>query len=295
MDAPTTPRPSWRERHALLRRFARPLSHGLVIAGLLFGAYLFIVVAPSSQSVGFDAFAYWNVSLPEPYTIPVGALGSFNYSPPLALVAEAFSIVDWWVFWFLWTMLLVGTVVWIAGSPTWILVAFALPFVALELYHGNIHILLAAAIVLGFRHPWTWAFVLLAKPTAGVGLLWFVVRREWRSLWIALGTTAAICLVSLLAMPSMWVDWIDLLLRSPGTSPLSPNVFIPLWVRLPIAALLVIWGARTDRRWTVVVSSMLALPVLWFAAPAMLIGIIPELRGRSGGSLDLKLGSRTAI
>jgi hypothetical protein len=31
----------------------------------------------------------------------------------------------------------------------------------------------------------------------------------------------------------------------------------------------------------VVVSSMLALPVLWFAAPAMLIGVIPDLRERS--------------
>lgn len=280
MDDPTAPRPSRRERHALLRRFARPLSHGLVVAGLLFGAYLFIVAAPNTQSVGYDAFAYWNVSLPEPYTIPVGALGSFNYSPPFALIAEAFSTVDWWVFWFLWTMLLVGTVVWMAGSPPWILAAFALPFVTLELYHGNIHILLAAAIVLGFRHPWTWAFVLLTKPTAGVGLLWFVVRREWRSVWIALGTTAIICLASLVVAPALWVDWIELLLSNASHVPLSPNFSIPLWVRLPVAVLLVIWGARTDRRWTVVVSSMLALPVLWFAAPAMLIGIIPELRAR---------------
>ena len=46
------------------------------------------------------------------------------------------------------------------------------------------------AIVLGFRWPFTWAFVLLTKVTPGVGLLWFAVRREWRSLAIALGDGA---------------------------------------------------------------------------------------------------------
>ena len=47
---------------------------------------------------------------------------------------------------------------------------------------------------------------------------------------------------------------------------------------MPLAVVLVVWGARTDRRWTVVISSMLALPVLWYAAPAMLIGVLPDVR-----------------
>ena len=38
------------------------------------------------------------------------------------------------------------------------------------------------------------------------------------------------------------------------------------------------WFDRIDRRWTVVVSSMLALPVLWFSAPAMPIGVLPDVR-----------------
>ncbi len=263
---------------SIARRYARPVGLGLVVAGLLFGAYLFLVVAPEAQTFGFDAFAYWNVTMPDPYSMPVGALGSFNYSPAFALVADWFSALDWWVFLWFWTMFLVGTVVWIAGSPGWVLVAFAVPFVALELYHGNIDILLAAAIVLGFKHPWTWAFVLLTKPTSGVGLLWFVVRREWRPLGIAIGTTLVVAAVSYVIAPSAWFDWIDLLLRNVGTTPLSSDIAVPLWLRLPAAAALVVWGARTHRRWTVVVSSMLALPVLWFAAPAMLIGVIPDIR-----------------
>jgi hypothetical protein len=77
---------------------------------------------------------------------------------------------------------------WLGWRRTLLVLAF--PPVALELYHGNIHLLLAAAIGLGLRYPWTWAFVLLTKVTPGVGLIWFAVRREWRQLGIALGVTA---------------------------------------------------------------------------------------------------------
>lgn len=264
----------------LLRRWARPIGIGLVIAGWLWLAYAMLVITRKVQSFGYDAFAYWNVSMPDPYDIPVGALGAFNYSPAFAQVADWFSVVDFWVFLYFWVWLLVGSLIWIGGSPGWIAVAFAIPFVAIELYHGNINILLAVAIVLGFKHPWTWSFVLLTKPSAGIGLLWFAVRGEWRSLGIALGATAAIAAVSFVLAPSAWFGWIDLLVGNIGVEPLSSHIAIPLWVRLPLAAVLVIWGARTDRRWTVVVSSMLALPVLWYAAPAMLVGVIPDVRAR---------------
>ena len=73
----------------LLRRYAKPIGVGLVFAGLLFLLYLFGVTAPLAQSFGFDAFAYWSVSMPEPYDVPVGGLGSYNYSPAFA---QAF---DW--------------------------------------------------------------------------------------------------------------------------------------------------------------------------------------------------------
>jgi hypothetical protein len=262
----------------LARRYAKPVAVGLVFAGLLFLAYVFLVTAPLTQSFGYDAYAYWSVTMPDPYGIPYGALGSYNYSPAFAQVADWFSRVDLWVFLWLWLCLLVGSVIFLAGSPGWVPVAFAIPFVALELYHGNIHILLAVAIVLGFRHPWAWSFVLLTKPSAGVGLLWFVVRREWRPLFIALATTAAIAAVSFVLAPSAWFAWFELMIDGVGQPPLSSNIRIPLWIRLPAAVVLVIWGARTDRRWTVVVSSMLALPVLWFAAPAMLLGVLPDLR-----------------
>lgn len=266
---------------SLVQRYARPVGLGLILAGLLFGAYLFAVVAPQMRTFHHDAFAYWNVSLPHPYAIPWLELGSFNYAPPMALLFDHFDAVDWHTFSVLWLSLLAGSVIWLGWSPLWILAAFAFPPVAMELYGGNIHLLLPVAVVLGFRHPWAWSFVLLTKPSAGVGLLWFAARGEWRALGVALGSTAALCLVSLLVLPSLWTDWVGVILGNLGRPVPANAVDIPLWVRLPAAAVLVVWGARTDRRWTVVVASMVALPALWFGSFAMLVGVIPELRRRS--------------
>ena len=49
---------------------------------------------------------------------------------------------------------------------------------------------------------------------------------------------------------------------------------IPFLVRLPFAIALVVWGARTDRRWTVPVAGMLALPALWYGGLTMLLAVI---------------------
>ena len=102
-----------------------------------------------------------------------------------APLLELFSRLDWSTFAVLWLALLVATSMWLAGR--WWLLALAFPPLIFEFYMGNIHLLLAAAIVIGFRYPVTWSFVLLTKVTPGVGLLWFAVRREWRSLAIAVG------------------------------------------------------------------------------------------------------------
>ena len=271
------------------------MAAGLVLAGIMFGVYLFVFVAPGIGTFGYDAYAYWSVSMPEPYLAPVGALGSYNYSPAFAQVADWFSSIDWWVFLYLWTCLLVGSVIWIAGSPIWVAVAFAIPLVSVELYHGNIHILLAVAIVLGFRHPWTWSFVLLTKPSAGVGLLWFVVARRMAQAGDRAGhdgrhrcgllhprTTGLVRLVRA-ASGQRGLHAAD-----------ATNLPIPLWIRLPMAAVVVVWGARTDRRWTVVLASMMALPVLWPGSGAMLIGLLPDLRRRYGDRPLTRSSSATA-
>lgn len=263
-----------------LRR--RALVHGLIASGLLFLAYLFVIVAPQVQTVGYDAWAYWSVQLPHPYNVPLGGLGSFLYSPPIALVFNLFGAVPFWVFLWMWLAAMVATLIWLGGR--WTLALLAFPPVALELYHGNIHLFLAAAVALGFAYPWSWSFILLAKSTSGIGLLWFVVRREWRQLGIALGATAALAAASFLIAPSLWSEWITFVSRDLGGTTSQSSVLVPLWLRLIVAAAVVIWGARTDRRWTVAVATAIALPVLWLAGFSVLLGAVPGLRAQAARS-----------
>jgi hypothetical protein len=137
---------------------------------------------------------------------------------------------------------------------------------------ANIHILLGLTVAAGLVWPATWAFALLTKITPGIGLLWFVARREARPLAIAALATAALVVPSLVLRPGEWADWIRLVLSPLGT----PNgIDIPLALRLPIAAALIVWGGRTNRRWTVVVGSWLAVPALWWNSTAVLVALIP--------------------
>jgi hypothetical protein len=253
----------------------RAVRDGAIVAGLLFTAYLFIIVAPVAGTVGYDAYAYWSVNPSDPYHIGVGGLGAFNYSPPIARLFGPFGGLPWFSFLWLWLALLVGNVVWLGRRGVRVIWLLALPPVALELYHGNIDLWIAAAIALGFRYPWTWSFILLTKVTPGIGLVWFAVRREWRALAIAVGVTAAIVAVSLALDGPLWADWIAFLRSTPeGGSVAQFQIPVPLLIRLPVALLLVAWGGLTDRRWTVPLAATLALPVLWVSGFAICAAMV---------------------
>ncbi len=239
-------------------------------------------------NLGYDARAYWGYPRDPVYAGPgeSAGLGIYRYSPVFVPLMTLFSQVPWPVFVAGWVLLSVGAYLWMAGP--WWLAFLAFPPFVMEMRMGNVHLLLSLAIVLGFRWPATWSFVLLTKVTPGIGLLWFAVRREWRSLGIALGATAALVAVSAVITPGLWPDWLRSLTQtSEPDVPLAAT--LPLWPRLVAAGLLVVWGARTDRRWTVVVGATLALPVLWFHGLAMLAGVVAVQRGlpeRASSSFD---------
>jgi hypothetical protein len=247
---------------------------GIVVAWLL-------VVLLSDPSLGFlataqDARSYFGLDLAAPYVgrAAWGTVGAFPYSPAFAQLVWPLGLLSWPLFVAAWTAILLGCLAWLTGRQ---LLLAGLLIAALEVAGGNISLLLAVAIVLGFRWPATWSFVLLTKITPGVGLLWFAVRREWRSLVIALGATVAIAGASFVLLPDAWAAWVGVLRDNVGGSGTWAAVPLPLGVRLPIAVLLVTWGARQGRRWTVPVSAMLALPALWYGSLAMLLAIIPLL------------------
>ena len=252
------------------RRRARTIDIGLR-AGYVVALVIFAIYRPIPA---VDAHAYWAVNLADPYSRPIATLDAFTYPPPAAMFFSVLGNLPWPVFQAGWTILIGLALLWMAGP--WSLLFLALLPVSSDLYLGNIHLLLAAAIVASFRWPALWAIPLLTKPSCGVGLLWFLARGEWRRLAVALGTTAAIAVVSAIIAPSLWPAWISYVLDTG----ISPNVGtaawvpIPLLIRLPLAVVLVVWGARTDRAWTVPIASMLALPVLWMVGLSMIVGAL---------------------
>jgi hypothetical protein len=202
-------------------------------------------------------------------------IGAYLYSPVFAQAISPLTALSWPVFAAIWTLISIAVLGWLVGR--W---AFPLLFtgaVALELYLGQIDILLAAAIVVGFRYPAAWAFPLLTKVAPGVGLVWFVVRREWRNLAIAIAATVGIAAVSALISPEAWRGWYDLLRRSVTEKQTIEGAFlaVPIWLRLPAAVALIAWGARTDRYWTVPVGVLVAMPILWVNVFTLLIAVIP--------------------
>jgi hypothetical protein len=228
---------------------------------------------------GRDAFCYWFPSAADPYARADWTQQiAYVYSPAFLQALAPLRALPWDAFLAAWTAILLLAARYLVGPR---LLAPALVFAAPELLGGNAHLLLAAAIVAGFRWPAAWAFVLLTKVTPGIGLLWFALRHEWRSLGIAIGATAAIMAVSWLAAPAAWVDWLGVLATSvtktDGTWAALP---VPLWLRLPLAIGIVAWGARTDRRWAVPVASMVALPALWFGGASMLLAVVALARDR---------------
>jgi hypothetical protein len=265
---------------------------GLAVA---IGAWALIVVFSEPWGrlwgTGQDAYCYWQAAqhpatpyLHSEWNDPI----AYVYSPAFLQLVSPLAALPWQAFMASWTAILVLAVRFLTG-PRLLAAGLVFPFAAMEVAGGNVSLLLAVAIVIGFRWPAAWSIVLLTKITPGIGLLWFAVRREWRALAIALGATAAIALFSFAIVPDHWRTWVDVVIRNAATGKGGTwaSVPIPLWIRLPVAVVLVVWGARTDRRWTVPVASMLALPALWYGGISMLLAVIALLpdRDRAGAKL----------
>jgi len=255
------------------RRFVLPpRRHVLMMLGIGAVAIAFVSLTQSGGNP-VDAFDYWRIDPIHPYTT---GESQFVYTPVAAQALTPFLNLPFAVFVAVVRLVDLAALVAIAGPAT--LLALLLPPVAAEVNAANINFPMGLAVVAAFRWPALWAFPLLTKVTPGVGVLWFAVRREWRSFAIAAGTTAGLAAVSFLADPSLWTKYVDFMAND------TPHVAgwpfpYPLWLRLPPAIVLVVWGARTDRRWVVPAAALLALPRLYFQSPALLLAVLPTLHG----------------
>src|SRR4029078_3451704 len=209
--------------------YPRTRRAGAVLAGLPFAFLIGIGMLPFAV----DAHAYWAANPLDPYSnAALSDFGPSFYSPAFTQAIWPLHWLPWPIFAGLWTAAIVVAFRWLSGL--WLGPVMLLPPGVIEVAVGNIHAFIAVAIVVGFRWPATWAFVLLTKVTPGVGVLWFAVRREWRNLAIVLGRTAAIVAVSFAIKPSLWSEWVDVLInRSSGLNTAGIWGAIPLLARLP--------------------------------------------------------------
>ncbi|HLY12725.1 MAG TPA: glycosyltransferase family 87 protein [Candidatus Limnocylindrales bacterium] len=249
-------------------RNRRTIRDALIVIGLARAAFYYIVqgIHPWTY-IGTDARAYWQINLAHPYlSSGVGDLSTYLYSPAFAQVMAPFSLLPWPVYDALWTVLLVGILAWLVKPWPWALLILFLP-ISYELFVGNVHFLIAAALVVGLSRPGALALPILTKITPGISWLWFLVRREWRNLAISMAVTGAIVAVSFVLQPGAWSDWIAFLLASTGRG----DALIP---RIALGIVLVLFGAATGRAWLVPVAVWIALPVVWINAWVILLASI---------------------
>ncbi len=268
-------------------------------AFLVLAVYLAIhaIAMCAEYGIGWDAHAYyvaWSGGL---YEALPGSIDAYNYSPLFAQVIWPLTLLPWAVF----CAVLVGAagagVAWLLRPLPLVLAVGGWLACLPEILSGNIFWLLAVMAVVGFSHASAWCVAAFTKVLPCMGPVWFLARGEWRRLATFVVTALALLTVSVLISPQAWLDWLDFLRTSAGDSSgliyLSPFAIpIPLVLRFPLALVVVVVAARTDRPWLVPVSMVLASPVVGWGTFAMLAAI-PRLRGLGGSSAAT--GSRRSM
>ena len=248
----------------------------LAVAALLVGW-----IGLNMEGIYFrDAVAYWRPDFDDLYGgRHVGVMSTYLYSPAFAQAMWPFGLLPWEVFAALFSATNLVVLAWLVGPIPAALLLWIPGPVSDEISTGNIHLLLAAAAVVAFRHPGAWGFPMLTKVTPGIGALWLAGARQWRGLAVAITTTAVVVGVSFAVAPDAWFEWLETLRRSAavpaGEAAVIPG---PLWLRTALAASLAVGAGVLRWRWLVPVAMTLALPVPWSSGLSLLVGSLALTR-----------------
>ena len=286
----TAARVRWRSTEGATGAVAARL--GPVLFVLTVATMLTIPAVMSDRGFMFlawDSHAYWEaLRSPEPYAgAAVGVIGSFLYPPPFLQVLAPLGQLPWPLFLFGWTAALTTVAVALVRRvprryrALW---PFLYILAGTDIYAGNINLFIAYGVVLGLTIPVAWAGIALTKVTPGLGALWLAFRGHWADFGFALLATAVIAVLSFSADTALWGDWLSVVFNENPVGGYAFTIPVPLFVRLPIAILVLWWAARSDRPWLVPVACILALPVIWLNGLSLLVGsaaIWGERQGRA--------------
>lgn len=259
----------------------------LLVVGATATLFTFAGVASNwtIDYLGWDSRAYYDaLRSPDPYAgAAVGVIGSYLYPPPFLQVLAPAGQLPWPAFMFGWTALLAGAAVAMLRKvprqyrtmwPLLVLLAGA------DIWAGNINLLLAYGAVIGLSVPAAWAGLALTKVTPGVGALWLAFRGRWLEFGLALVVTVLGIAASFVAAPQLWGDWLAVVFGEGAGGGYAASVPVPLFIRIPLAVVVLWWAARTNRVWLVPCACLLALPVIWFNGLSLLLGAAALLKAQ---------------
>ena len=256
MDRPPPFEPLPADTRALRLRAVRD---GLIICGWLATGFALVVVTSVGHSFGYDAFAYWSIDFNDLYGRAMYnnfALGAFRYAPPIAFLFGPFGALPWWLFLWLWeaAMLAHHLLAWwplgARAARTAAGRARAVPRQRPPADGGGDRARLPLPVDVGIRAPDQGHARLSAccgSPSDANGARWRSRSERPRPSRSSRSSSRRTTGAS-------------------GSPPALSNLYEPQFysvppprrIRLPIAAVLLFWGARTDRPWTVRVAATLA-------------------------------------
>lgn len=262
----------------------------IVLVLAFVGGILLAVVVATSWPYFADEHAYWTAAqrfaagqhLYDP-TAPVFAPYAYWYPPILAQVLSPFTMVaPDWLFSAAWTVLVVTCLWFLSGRN--LLVALALIAflpVALELQVRNVHLVIAALIVLALRRSWIfWIVATALKLAPALGLLYLLAAGRRREAALAAGFGLLVAGLSIVLAPRAWGDFAQLAIGRAGASS-GGLLDVPYAVRLAVGAVLAIMAGRRGGRFGevgLVVAITVANPTLWANALSILAAVVPLWR-----------------
>lgn len=234
-----------------------------------------------------DGAAYWATRSGPLYEYPwlneaTGGPVPYVYSPAFAHAIRPLTLLPLPEFMAVWVGLNLVALGWLIGPLPAALLAWMVPAVGMtNLWAGAVYPLMAVALALSLRHPHAWAAQALTKVTPGVGVVWHLVRREWRALAVASATTAGIVLISFALEPAAWVEWGELLRDAARRGAQTPGALpLPLGIRLVAAAAIIGVAAWRDWRWLLPLGVMISMPQVGWSTTVILLAA-PRLAGWS--------------